>query len=140
MPRKTSSSRTASATCGEEPRQSRRTNSSPSPDSQRTIAQIVPDGDLRASLVAIRDRLAFETDEVQWARHKRECNCQCGMADIRTLVALTKRLEETMAALEALPKAPEEVSEVERVRAASAARRDELAQRRKSRASGAPAS
>ena len=104
------------------------------------IAVVVPTGDVRASLVAIRDRLAAETDDVAWARHKRECNCQCGMADIRALVALTKRLEENMAAIEALPRADREESAVDRVRAAAAARRDELAARRAHRESGAPAS
>ena len=90
--------------------------------------------------MAIRDRLAAETDDVAWARHKRECNCQCGMADIRALVALTKRLEETLAAIEALPKAPKEASAVDNVIAAAAKRRDELAARRSRRESGAPAS
>lgn len=104
------------------------------------IATVVPTGDLRASLIAIRDRLAAETDDVKWAKHKRECNCQCGMADIRALVALTKRLEETLAAIEALPKVAKEASAVDRVRAAAAARRDELAARRANRESGAPAS
>lgn len=104
------------------------------------IASVVPNGDLRASLIAIRDRLAAETDDVKWARHKRECNCQCGMADIRALVALTKRLEETLAAIEALPKVAKEVSAVDRVLAAATARRDELAARRATRESGSSAS
>lgn len=104
------------------------------------IAETVPKGDLRASLIAIRDRLARETDDLKWAKHKRECNCQCGMADIRALVALTKRLEETLAAIEALPKAAEGVSPVERAISAAAKRRDELAARRAARESGAPAS
>jgi len=110
------------------------------PRARSKIATVVPKGDLRTSLVAIRDRLAAETDDVQWARHKRECNCQCGMADIRALVALTKRLEETLAAIEALPKAPSEVSAVDRVVAASVKRRDELATRRAGRESGTSAS
>ena len=104
------------------------------------IASTVPKGDLRASLTAIRDRLAAETDDLKWAKHKRECNCQCGMADIRALVALTKRLEETLTAIEALPKPDRKESAVDRVRAATAARRDELAARRAHRESGAPAS
>lgn len=105
-----------------------------------TIATTVPKGDQRASLVAIRDRLAAETDDVKWAKHKRECNCQCGMADIRALVALTKRLEETIAAIAALPEVKKEESAVDRVRAAAAARRDELAARRANRESGTSAS
>lgn len=110
------------------------------PRARDKIAAVVPQGDLRASLVAIRDRLAAETDDVKWAKHKRECVCQCGMADIRALVALTKRLEETLAAIEALPKATSEVSAVDRVVAASARRRDELALRRAGRESGTSAS
>lgn len=103
------------------------------------ISEVVPKGDLRASYVAIRDRLAAETDHVKWAKHRRECNCQCGMADIRALVALTKRLEETLAAIAALP---EEVkgSAVDNVIAAAAKRRDELAARRTSRDAGAKTS
>lgn len=103
------------------------------------IADVVPTGDLRASLVAIRDRLAAETDDVKWAKHKRECNCQCGMADIRALVALTKRLEETLAALAALP-VQTKGSAVDNVIAAAAKRRDELAARRTKRESGTSAS
>ena len=100
------------------------------------IADVVPKGDLRDSLTAIRDRLAAETDDVKWAKHKRECNCQCGMADIRALVALTKRLEETLAALAALPKQETEASAVDNVIAAAAKRRDELAARRAGRDAG----
>jgi hypothetical protein len=103
------------------------------------IASVVPAGDLRKSLIAIRDRLAAETDDVTWAKHKRECNCQCGMADIRALVALTKRLEETLAAIASLPKEEQEVSAVDNVIAAAARRRDELAARRADRKPGATA-
>lgn len=106
----------------------------------KSISEAVSTGNLRASLEAIRDRLAAETDEVRWAKHRRECNCQCGMADIRALVALTKRLEETMQAIEALPAVKGEVSAVDRVRAAAGAKRDELAARRAARAAGAAAS
>lgn len=68
-----------------------------------TIAQVVPQGDLRASLEAIRDRLAFETDDTLWAKHKKTCHCECGMGDGRLLVALTKRLSEVLAELSELP-------------------------------------
>ena len=104
------------------------------------IAKVVPDGDLRASLVAIRDRLAAETDDVKWAKHKRECNCQCGMADIRALVALTKRLEETLAAIAALPDVKKEVSAVDGIIAGASSTNDELAAKRQGRQAGAPAS
>ncbi len=117
-----------------------RSTSSPRPEvTSNPIAEVVPKGDLRASLVAIRDRLAVETDDVKWAKHKRECNCQCGMADIRALVALTKRLEETLAAIAALPEQAKG-SAVDNVIAAAAKRRDELAARRTSRDAGAKTS
>ena len=99
---------------------------------ERSIAAVVPQGDLRASLEAIRDRLAEETDDTLWARHKRECNCQCGMGDGRLLVALTKRLSEVLAELAALPGVAG-VSKLDRIA-------DELAPRRAVRRSGAEAS
>jgi hypothetical protein len=68
-----------------------------------TIAKAVPAGDRRASLEAIRDRLAEETDDTLWAKHKRECNCQCGMGDGRLLVALAKELRAVIAELDTLP-------------------------------------
>jgi hypothetical protein len=111
-----------------------------SSSSVRKIAEVVPAGDLRASLIAIRDRLAAETDDVTWARHKRECNCQCGMADIRALVALTKRLEETLAAIASLPAQQKEASAVDVAIAAATKRRDELAARRANRDAGTSAS
>ncbi len=135
MPRKTSDSPTESATSGAEPAESSNYSSL-----DNTIASVVPRGDLRASLFAIRDRLAAETDDLRWAQHKRECNCVCGMTDPRSLVALTKRLEETLAAIEALPKVAKEESAVDRVIAATAKRRDELAARRAGRESGSSAS
>ena len=131
MVERTSGSRTGNAT-----RDEVRAASSSSSSSASKIADIVPKGDLRDSLIAIRDRLAAETDDVKWAKHKRECNCQCGMADIRALVALTKRLEETLAALAALPKQETEASAVDNVIAAAAKRRDELAARRAGRDAG----
>jgi hypothetical protein len=90
-----------------------------------TIANTVPAGDLRRSLEAIRDRLAEETDDTLWARHKRECNCQCGMGDGRLLVALTKRLSEVLAEIAALP-AVGKVTKLDRLA-------DELAPRRAQR-------
>lgn len=109
------------------------------PLGKATIADVVPRGDLRNSLIAIRDRLAAETDDLRWARHKRECNCVCGMTDPRSLVALTKRLEETLAAIAALP-VQTEGSAVDNVIAAAAKRRDELAARRAGRDAGAKTS
>lgn len=104
------------------------------------VATVVPKGNRRTSLEAIRDRLAAETDDTLWAKHKRECNCQCGMGDGRLLVALVKELRETIRELEGLPPVSKEVSPVERVRSAAAAKRDELAARRAGRGAGASAS
>ena len=74
---------------------------------RRAIARVVPDGERRASLEAIRDRLAEETDDTLWAKHKRECVCTCGMGDGRLLVALAKELRAVIAELETLPAAKE---------------------------------
>jgi hypothetical protein len=70
-----------------------------------TLSQVIAQGNLLGSLVAIRDRLAAELDDVKWALHKRECKCLCGMSDIRAYVAGTKRLEETLVRIAALPEA-----------------------------------
>lgn len=105
-----------------------------------SIADVVPGGDVYASLVAIRDRLAAETDDLTWDKHKRECRCVCGIANPGALVALTKRIEDTMAAIEALPKPETVVSDVDRAMDAARARRDDLAQRRAHRGAEAPAS
>jgi len=94
------------------------------------ISAVVPKGDLRDSLEAIRDRLAEETNDTLWAKHKRECNCQCGMGDGRLLVALTKRLSEVLAEIAALPDAPAEASDLDKLA-------DELAPRRATRRTAA---
>ena len=96
-----------------------------SPSRTATIATVIPRGDLRNSLEAIRDRLAEETNDTLWAKHKRECNCQCGMGDGRLLVALTKRLSEVLAEIAALPEVGG-VTELDRLA-------DELAPRRATR-------
>jgi hypothetical protein len=104
------------------------------------ISTVVPKGDHRASLIAIRDRLAAETDDLKWSKHKRECACVCGMTDPRALVALAKKLEETLAAIAALPVPDRKESAVDGIVAGAAKRRDELAAKRASRTPGAPAS
>jgi hypothetical protein len=116
----------------------RRSTQPPLPPTS-SIAVVVPKGDLRDSLIAIRDRLALETDDLLWARHKAECRCTCGMADPRALVALTKRLEETLAALAALPEPTREVSPVDALIGGAAATNDELAAKRSARHPGATA-
>lgn len=103
------------------------------------ISEVVPTGDLRTSLVAIRDRLAAETDDIKWAKHKRECNCLCGMADIRSLVALSKELRDVLKALDGIPAAVAE-SDVDRARKAAAAKVDELARKRADRVANSTAS
>lgn len=91
-----------------------------------TIASVAPANDRRATLVAIRDRLAQETDDTLWAKHKRECNCQCGMGDGRLLVALVKELRAVELELSSLPETGGEVSDLDRLA-------DELAPRRATR-------
>jgi len=96
----------------------------------QSIAIVVPKGDRRESLLAIRDRLAQETEDTLWAKHKRECNCQCGMGDGRLLVALTKRLSEVLAEIAALPEPRSEASDLDKLA-------DELAPRRATRRAAA---
>jgi hypothetical protein len=104
------------------------------------ISEVVPKGVHRDSLIAIRDRLASETDDLKWSKHRAECHCVCGMTDVRALVALAKKIEETLAAIAALPVPDRKESAVDRVVAGAAKRRDELAARRENRSAGAPAS
>jgi hypothetical protein len=64
---------------------------------------VVASEDYRASLVAMRDRLATEADDTRWAQHKRACHCECGLGDGRTLIAVLKELRVVLALLDALP-------------------------------------
>lgn len=116
MTRKTSGSRTGRATRDAAPEAS-----SSSSSSDRTIAAVVPSGDRRASLEAIRDRLALETEDTLWMRHKAECHCVCGMGDGRLLAALVKELRAVMTELAALPNGSE-VSKSDDLAARRAAR------------------
>src|SRR4051812_41948930 len=90
------------------------------------LSTVVPRGDLRESLEAIRDRLAAETDDTRWAKHKAICECECGMGDGRVLVALAKELRAVIDAIEALPEERGD-SKLDRI---AAGRADEVAQRR----------
>jgi hypothetical protein len=110
------------------------------PSARNPISDVVPKGNHRDSLIAIRDRLASETDDLKWSKHRAECHCVCGMTDVRALVALAKKIEETLAAIAALPVPDRKESAVDRVVAGAAKRRDELAAKRANRTAGAPAS
>ncbi len=68
-----------------------------------SVAQVIPQGDRRDSLVALRDLLAGEVDDAKLATHRRDCVCHCGMADLRALVALTKQISALMAEIDSLP-------------------------------------
>ena len=72
-----------------------------------TIADVVPLGDRLDSLKAIRDRLAEETSDTLWNKHKDECSCVCGMGDGRMLVALVKELRAVITEIESMPVAKE---------------------------------
>ncbi len=85
----------------------RRRTPEPEPSAPARIADVAPVGDRRRTLTAIRDRLAAETDDTLWTKHKNECACICGMGDGRLLVALVKELREVEKELAALPKAEE---------------------------------
>lgn len=97
--------------------------------STNPISRVVPAGDRRASLEALRDRLAFETDDLKWSKHRAECHCVCGMTDPRALVALVKEIRAVVADIAALPE-PEGKSELDRIVSAVA----DLGQHRRSRA------
>ena len=100
-----------------------------------SVAEVVPGGDRRRSLEAIRDRLATETDDSRWAKHKRECICTCGLGDGRVLVALVAELRKVIDAIDALTDGGE-VTRLDEL----AASVDELAPRRKSRRTNAASS
>jgi hypothetical protein len=69
------------------------------------LAEVIAGGDLRASLIAIRDRLADEVADARRAVHKRECTCVCGIGDARVVVAVVKELRVVLTAIDALPDA-----------------------------------
>lgn len=83
------------------------------PASESSIADVAPLNDRRKTLLAIRNRLADETDDTMWANHKAQCHCECGMGDGRLLVALVKELRAVEVELASLP-ATEEVTDLDR--------------------------
>jgi len=89
-------------------------------NAQRTpVAGVLAQGDMRASLVALRNRLAEQIDAAEG-----RCS-ECSAADGRVLATLTKELREVLRAIDELP-------QVE-----GASRIDELANARKARQAGA---
>jgi hypothetical protein len=100
----------------------------------RSIAEVVPEGDLRASLEAMRDALAAQTDEID-LQHRQGCRCSCGPRDGQLLAALTKRIEEIVLRIADLPE-EEGKSDLDRL----SARVDDLAPRRAARGPGSAAS
>lgn len=80
----------------------------------QSIGSVLSTGDRRASLIALRDRLAEEASDVTWARHKAECRCSCGMGDGRVLVALVKELRAVIAELDSLPE-PEGATKLDKI-------------------------
>lgn len=82
------------------------------------LTETIASGDYRDSLVVIRDRLADAIDDTLRAKHRRECICDCGIGDDRTLVVVAKALVEVLTKLDALPNAERK------------SRSDELADRR----------
>lgn len=63
------------------------------------IWRVIHDGDMRASLAALRDRLAAQIDAAEG-----RCS-ECGAADGRVLAVLTKELREVIRAIDELPAA-----------------------------------
>lgn len=103
------------------------------------LSTVVTRGDLRQSLIAIRDLLAADADDVTWEKHKAECRCVCGMGDGRTRVAIVKELRSVLDALEALP-GGKEATAVDGIVARASAKRDELAAKRANRKPAAASS
>lgn len=103
MTRRTSDSPTGSATPDEEPEEW--SSCSSWADDRPTIAEVTPHGNRLDALIAIRDRLAAETDDTLWSRHKEECSCVCGMGDGRLLVALVKELRAVLLEIDEMPEA-----------------------------------
>lgn len=86
-----------------------------------SLPEVVAEGDRRASLEAIRDRLAAELDT---DGHKRSCECECGVTatDGRVIAMVAGRLVDVIRELDALPNG-REVSTVDDLAARRAARR-----------------
>jgi hypothetical protein len=104
-----------------------------SPSEPRSVAEVVPEGNRRASLEALRDRLAAELEDTTWEKHKAECRCVCGMGDGRLVAALSKELRSVLAELDAMPAPPSQKEPLD-VIAASVADLDEHRRRAPGRA------
>lgn len=92
------------------------------------VADTLADGDLRASLERLRDRLAQELDIAA------PC-CECDRSDGRVIATLTKELAAILARIDALP-APEGASRIDELANARKARQG--AHRRADSADAAP--
>jgi hypothetical protein len=98
------------------------------------FVDVIAEGDLRKSLVAIRDLIAAELEPTE---HVAGCDCECGAPanDGRVLAALSKELRTVIDHIEKLP-GGKVVSDLDRI---AASVEDELAPRREARQSGAAA-
>src|SRR5689334_529437 len=103
---------------------------------ERDLSTVVATGDLRDSLIAIRDLLAADANDLSWQRHKAECECYCGLVDGKTRVTIVKELRAVLEAIEAIP-AGKEATAVDGILARATAKVDELAARRAGRPAGA---
>lgn len=70
-----------------------------------TFTDVIAGGDLRQSLVAIRDRIAADLEA---GKHQDGCTCQCDSpvaGDPRALAALSKELRAVLADIARIPSA-----------------------------------
>lgn len=103
------------------------------------LSTVVSRGDLRDSLIAIRDLLAADANDLSWEQHKRECSCVCGLVDGKTRVTIVKELRAVLDAIEALPSG-KEATAVDGIIARASATVADLAAKRAARRPAAASS